>query len=52
MCSISRSAYFPILKKYASSLAGLTSLPQSGHLPSVSWLSVQKDSHGVQYIPS
>ena len=26
--------------------------PQSGHLPSTSWDSVKKDSHGVQYIPS
>ena len=37
-----------ILKKYASSLAGFTSRPQSGHLPSTSWDSVQKDSQGVQ----
>jgi g-D-glutamyl-meso-diaminopimelate peptidase len=37
---------------YASSFAGFTSLPQSGHFPSTSWLSVQNDSQGVQYIPS
>ena len=52
ICSMSLSAYLPILKKYASSFAGLTSLPQSGHFPSTSWLSVQNDSQGVQYIPS
>ncbi len=51
ICFMSLSAYLPILKKYASSTAGFTSLPQSGHLPSLSWLSVQKLSHGVQYIP-
>ena len=28
------------------------SRPQSGHLPSTSWLSVQKDSQGVQYLPT
>ena len=38
--------------RLAGSFAGLQSLPQSGHLPSTSWLSVQKDSQGVQYIPS
>ena len=37
MCSISRSAYLLILKKYASSLAGCTSMPQSGHFPSTIW---------------
>ena len=35
-----------------SSLAFLTSLPQSGHLPSTSCVSVQNDSQGVQYQPS
>lgn len=50
--SISLSAYLLILKKYASSFAGFTSRPQSGHLPSFSCDSVQKDSQGVQYIPS
>ena len=30
----------------------VASLPQSGHLPSTNWLSVQNDSQGVQYIPS
>ena len=39
-------------KKYASSFAGTHGRPQSGHLPSTSWDSVKKDSHGVQYIPS
>ena len=39
-------------KKYASSLAGFTSLPQSGHLPSFSCEGVQNASQGVQYIPS
>ena len=34
------------------SFAFSTGLPQSGHLPSTSWDSVKKDSHGVQYIPS
>ena len=52
MCSISRSAYLLILKKYASSFAGCTSRPQSGHFPSTSWDSVKKDSQGVQYMPS
>ena len=37
-----------IFKKYASSLAGFTSRPQSGHLPSTSCDSVQQDSQGVQ----
>ena len=46
--SRTRSAYFERRKKYASSSAGCTSRPQSGHFPSTSWLSVQKDSHGVQ----
>ena len=46
---INLSAYFFILKKYVSSFCFFTSLPQSGHLPSFSCLSVQKDSHGVQY---
>ncbi len=48
MCLMRLFAYLPILKKYASSSAGFTSLPQSGHLPSTSWASVQKLSHGVQ----
>ena len=52
ICAMRRSAYLPILKKYASSFARFTSLPQSGHLPSTSWLCVQKLSHGVQYQPS
>ena len=52
MCFIRRSAYLLILKKYASSLAGCTSRPQSGHLPSTSWDWVQKLSQGVQYRPS
>ena len=52
ICAISLSAYLLILKKYASSFAGFTSLPQSGHLPSTNWDSVQKDSQGVQYMPS
>ena len=41
-----------ILKKYASSLAGFTSRPQSGHFPSTSCEGVQNDSQGVQYMPS
>ena len=45
------SAYLERRKKYASSSAYLTSRPQSGHLPSTSWLSVQKLSQGVQYMP-
>ena len=48
MYAIRRSAYLLILKKYASSFAGCTSRPQSGHLPSTNWDSVKKDSHGVQ----
>ena len=44
-------AYLERRKKYASSSASITSRPQSGHLPSTSWLSVQKLSQGVQYIP-
>ena len=44
-------AYLERRKKYASSSASCTSQPQSGHLPSTSWLSVQKLSHGVQYLP-
>ena len=39
-------------KKYASSLARWTGLPQSGHLPSAACVSVKKDSHGSQYQPS
>ena len=50
--SMSLGAYLLILKKYASSLAGLTSRPQSGHLPSTSCEGVQNDSQGVQYSPS
>ena len=44
-------AYLERRKKYASSSASCTSRPQSGHLPSISWLSVQKLSQGVQYLP-
>jgi len=50
--SMSRGAYLLILKKYASSFAGLTSRPQSGHLPSINCEAVQNDSQGVQYIPA
>ena len=46
ICSISLGAYLLMRKKYASSLAGFTSRPQSGHLPSTSWDSVKKDSQG------
>ena len=49
---MSRGAYLLILKKYASSLAGFTSPPQSGQRPSFSWEGVKKDSQGVQYMPS
>ena len=46
-----RSAYLLRRKKYASSSASTTGRPQSGHLPSTSWVSVQNDSHGLQYLP-
>ena len=43
-------------KKYASSFMGWQGRPQSGQTltPSLStsWLGVQKDSQGVQYMPS
>ena len=52
MYSTSLSWYFESRRKYACSLVLCTSLPQSGHLPSTSCVSVQKDSQGVQYQPS
>ena len=39
---MSLCAYLLIRKKYASSFAGCTGRPQSGHLPSTTWDWVQK----------
>ena len=50
--STNLSWYLDNLKKYASSVTFLTSRPQSGHLPSTSWVAVQNDSQGTQYSPS